>query len=223
VALLACTNDDLTNIQACLHARRLNPAIRTVARIFDDQLAEHLTPSFQIDAAVSSGKVAAGAFVGTATEERALRPFQIGDLAYVAFRFDVTAPVSLSQIQAWRAEGVRILGFRRQSGSVQPPSQLDAPFAPGDAAIVAGPEAAIRSLLLTPLSSGNGRPLARSAVQKGPDSENVKGTAKAVNKEARNQGSQESDLLVSWLPYRLSEPRPFASTWPSPSPHWRCR
>jgi Trk K+ transport system NAD-binding subunit len=147
VALLACTNDDLTNIQACLHARRLNPSIRTVARIFDDQLAEHLTTAFRIDAAVSSGKVAAGAFIGAATEERALRPFRIGDLAYLAFRFDVTAPVALPEIQAWRAEGVRILGFRRQSGRVQPPSQLDAPLDPGDAAIVAGPEAVIRSLL----------------------------------------------------------------------------
>ena len=33
VAFLACTNDDLTNVQSCLHARRLNPGIRTVARI----------------------------------------------------------------------------------------------------------------------------------------------------------------------------------------------
>jgi Trk K+ transport system NAD-binding subunit len=147
VAFLACTNDDLANIQACLHARRLNPSIRTVARIFDDQLAEHLTEAFQIDAAISSGKLAAGAFVGAATEERALRPFRMGDLDYLAFRFEVTTPVSLAQIEAWRAQGVRLLGFRRQGGPVQPPSQLAAPFEPGDAAILAGPEPVIRALL----------------------------------------------------------------------------
>jgi Trk K+ transport system NAD-binding subunit len=147
VAFLACTNDDLVNIQACLHARRLNPSIRTIARIFDDQLAEHLTVAFQIDAAISAGKLAAGAFVGAATEERALRPFRVGDLEYLAFRFDVTAPVSLAQIEAWRARGVRVLGFRRQSGPAQPPSQLAAPFEPGDAAILAGPDAVIRALV----------------------------------------------------------------------------
>jgi Trk K+ transport system NAD-binding subunit len=160
VAFLACTNDDLANIQACLHARRLNPSIRTVARVFDDQLAEHLTAAFQIDSAISSGKLAAGAFVGAATEERALRPFRIGDLDYLAFRFDVTAPVSLAQIEAWRARGVRILGFRRQSGPVQPPSQLSEPFEPGDAAILAGPDAVIRSLLLTAVTAPSERSLA---------------------------------------------------------------
>jgi Trk K+ transport system NAD-binding subunit len=147
VAFLACTNDDLTNVQSCLHARRLNPGIRTVARIFDDQLAEHLTGAFRIDAAISSGKITAGAFVGAATDERALRPFRVASLECIAFRYDVTDTISLDQIEAWRAQGLRILAFRRQSGAAQPPSELSEPFRPGDAAIIAGPEAAVRGLL----------------------------------------------------------------------------
>jgi Trk K+ transport system NAD-binding subunit len=148
VAFLACTNDDLANIQACLHARRLNPTIRTVARIFDDQLAERLTTTFQIDAAISSGKVATSAFVGAATDEHALRPLLVGKLEYLALRYDVTMPLSLQRIQAWRAQGLRFLAFRRQSGLVQPPSDLTAGLDPGDAAIVTGPAGTVRALLL---------------------------------------------------------------------------
>jgi Trk K+ transport system NAD-binding subunit len=153
---LACTDDDLTNVLACLHARRLNPSIRTVARIFDDLLAERLTSAFQIDAAISSGKVTASAFVGAATDERALRPFCVGSQSYLAFRYDVSETVSLGQIEAWRAEGLRILAFRRASGDAQPPSDLAAPLEPGDEAIVAGPEATLRELML-PLSAADTR------------------------------------------------------------------
>ena len=53
-AFLACTSDDLANIQACLHARRLNPQITTVARIFDDALAEQISAGFAIDQALSA-------------------------------------------------------------------------------------------------------------------------------------------------------------------------
>jgi Trk K+ transport system NAD-binding subunit len=145
---LACTNDDLVNIQACLQAKRLNPAIRTVARIFDDFLAERLTGAFRIDAAISSGKVAARAFVSAASDERALRPFRVGDEAFLAFRYEAVASVSLEEIEAWRAEGLRVLAFRRQSGTVQSPAELATGFQAGDTAIIAGPDASIRRLLL---------------------------------------------------------------------------
>jgi Trk K+ transport system NAD-binding subunit len=147
VALLACTDDDLANLQACLQARRLNPGIRTVARIFDDLLAEHLTEAFQIDVAISSGRFAASAFVSAATDERAIRSFPVGRLPYLALRYDVPAPLSPKQIEAWRAEGLRFLAFRHGDGPVQPPSGLTAGLEPGDAAIVAGPEAILRALL----------------------------------------------------------------------------
>jgi Trk K+ transport system NAD-binding subunit len=147
-ALLACTNDDLANIQTCLHARRLNPNIRTVARVFDDQLAEHLSATYQIDAAVSATKAAASAFVGAATDERALRPFHAGELALLAFRLDVEEAIPLEQIHGWEEQGLRVLAFRRKGGPARAPALLTAPLQPGDAAIVAGPERAVNELLL---------------------------------------------------------------------------
>ena len=83
-AFLACTSDDLANVQACLHARRLNPKITVVARVYDDALAEQITRAFAIDHALSASGAAVSAFVGAATDELALRPVSLEDLALLA-------------------------------------------------------------------------------------------------------------------------------------------
>jgi Trk K+ transport system NAD-binding subunit len=147
VALLACTSNDLANIQACLHGRRLNPKLRTVARIFDDELAERLSNAFAIDAAISPSKVVAGAFVGAATDERAQRAFQLGGQHFLAFRYDVPESIAIERMEAWRAEGLRLLAFRRKAGLPQRPSELTEPLEPGDMVIVAGPQMAVRQVL----------------------------------------------------------------------------
>src|SRR5207248_1365891 len=71
----------------------------------------------------------------------------IAALECIAFRYDATETISMDQIEAWRAQGLRILAFRRQSGAAQPPSELSEAIRAGDTAIIAGPEEAIRSLL----------------------------------------------------------------------------
>ena len=111
---IACTPDDLTNIETCLSARRLNPTIRTVARIFDADLAERVGGSFGIDAAVSSSLVSASAFVGAASDERAIRAFRVGGLDYLAFRFDPERPLEIPEIERWRG------GLRRRDGALPP-------------------------------------------------------------------------------------------------------
>jgi Trk K+ transport system NAD-binding subunit len=153
--LIACTPDDLTNIATCLSARRLNPSIRTVARIFEGDLSERVGGSFGIDAAVSASLVSASAFVGAATDERATRSFRVGDLDYLAFRFDPERPLEISEIDRWRGGHVRVLAFRRGDGPLQPPSELTEQLRPGDSAILAGPATAIRSMVFGSRSGGS--------------------------------------------------------------------
>jgi Trk K+ transport system NAD-binding subunit len=146
--LVACTDDDLTNVAACMEARRINPDIRTVARIFDERLAARVAGAFGIDAAVSATQVAAGAFVGAATDERALRSFPIGDREFLALRYVLPGDMQHDRIVRWRQDGVRILAFQPPDGVVQPPSALTGGLPAGSAAIVAGPAVAVRSLVL---------------------------------------------------------------------------
>jgi Trk K+ transport system NAD-binding subunit len=146
--LIACTADDLTNIESCLSGRRLNPSIRTVARIFDTELAERVGGSLGIDAAISTSAVAAQAFVGAATDERAFRSFHVGEVEYLAFRYEADRTIDLGEFERWRGSHVRLLAFRRGDGATQPASELTEPLQAGDSAILAGPASAIRSTIL---------------------------------------------------------------------------
>lgn len=141
---IACTNDELANIQACLHARRLNPSIRTVARVYEDSLAERLTGAFRIDAALSASQVAAGAFFGAAADERAMRAVTIGELDLLACRLNVSSPEESDLIQAAGREGVVLLGFVQPSGELFPAEA--GVVAPGCQAVACGPAGSLRDL-----------------------------------------------------------------------------
>jgi Trk K+ transport system NAD-binding subunit len=146
--LFAVTADDLTNIEACLQARRFNPSIRTVARIFEEDLADRVGGAFGVDAPISSSGVAAVAFAGAATDEHAVRTFVVGDLEYVAFRFHPARDVPVAEVDDWRGRHVRLLAFRRGEGPVQPPSEVGHGLGPGDSAILAGPAESVQELEL---------------------------------------------------------------------------
>jgi Trk K+ transport system NAD-binding subunit len=145
--LFACTDSDLANIEACLQAKRLNPSIRTVARIFDDDLANRVGGVFGIDTAVSATHVAAAAFVGAAADERALRPFRVGDVEHVAFRLDLDEPLSAERLTTLRREGILVLACRGAGGKVDP-GGAGREIPAGISVIVAGPRAAVDASLL---------------------------------------------------------------------------
>ena len=146
-AFLACTNDDLANIQACLHARRLNPKITTVARIFDDTLAEQLPHAFAIDRALSASGAAVSAFVGAATDELALRPLALDGLTFLVGRHQTTQMLTQETLDTWRACGVRQLAFRLMDGPLQPASELVPPHPAGTELILCGPADAVREII----------------------------------------------------------------------------
>jgi Trk K+ transport system NAD-binding subunit len=148
--LLACTDDDLANVLACLQARRVNPRIRTVARVFDEDLAERVGGAFGIDVAISATQVAAGAFASAATDERAARPFDTGDVRHLVLRWHFDEPLTPEQAREWEHQGLHLLAFRRGQGEVEPPSALVRALEAGDSAIMAGPEKVVRTLLLSP-------------------------------------------------------------------------
>ncbi|HEX9823941.1 MAG TPA: NAD(P)-binding protein [Actinomycetota bacterium] len=144
---IACTDDDLTNVGACMQARRLHPGLHTVARIFDEDLSERVAGAFGVDAAVSTTKAAAGAFVAAAIDERVPRTIHLDGLELVAVRHRVSADVGTETLAAWRAEGIRLLAFLRD-GQVRPASTLAGALRAGDQAIMAGPAEAVRRHLL---------------------------------------------------------------------------
>jgi Trk K+ transport system NAD-binding subunit len=145
MALIACTSDDLANIQACLHAQRCRPEIVTVARVYDDIIAERLTQTFKITRSLSASQSATRAFVGAALDERAFRPLHVGDLPLLAYRFAVHAVVPEETIRGWRTQGIRLLAYRSSDGALHAPSELRGALLVGTEAILCGPSDAIHS------------------------------------------------------------------------------
>lgn len=146
--LIACTDDDLTNLGACLEAKRLQPGLRTVARVFDDDLADAVGSALGLDVVASASEFASSAFVAAATDGRAARTIQLGDLTLTALRVESRAEISAAEVTAWRSQGLRILASRQPGKAAAPPTALiGRGLAPRDEMVIAGPTDLVESVL----------------------------------------------------------------------------
>jgi Trk K+ transport system NAD-binding subunit len=75
-SIILCIQDDATNLKIALKARSLNPDIRVIVRIFDDDFAHALTDQFGFTALSGTG-LAAPAFASAATDSEITRPVTI--------------------------------------------------------------------------------------------------------------------------------------------------
>lgn len=74
--VLLCTQNDSMNLQVALKARRMNPNIQVVLRIFDDEFADALQEQFGFTAMSATG-MAAPAFAASAAGVDMTRPLTI--------------------------------------------------------------------------------------------------------------------------------------------------
>jgi len=75
--LIIATNDDLANVEIALDGRRLNPKVRVVLRMFDENIATKLRDAFHLDVAFSSAAVAAPLVAGSVLELEILGAFML--------------------------------------------------------------------------------------------------------------------------------------------------
>ncbi|MBA2320060.1 MAG: NAD-binding protein, partial [Deltaproteobacteria bacterium] len=94
-AIVAVTDDDLANLNVCLDARRMNPTIRVVIRLFDEDLMDAVRPLLGAEA-ISTSAFAAPHFALAALDPLVLHSFQVGGHLMVIARLLVT-PRMLSE------------------------------------------------------------------------------------------------------------------------------
>ena len=75
--LIIATNDDLANVEIALDGRRLNPKVRVVLRMFDENIATKLRDAFHLDVAFSSAAVAAPLVAASVLELEILGTFML--------------------------------------------------------------------------------------------------------------------------------------------------
>jgi voltage-gated potassium channel len=82
-AVIVTTSDDLTNLDAAITARDLNPSAKIVIRLFDEALAIKVAGAFSMPT-ISTSQVAAPAFIAAATGRKIYQGFQLAG-QYVHF------------------------------------------------------------------------------------------------------------------------------------------
>jgi Trk K+ transport system NAD-binding subunit len=88
-AIVIATDDDMANMEVAIDARRLNPRIKIVMRLFDQQLAMKLRDAFNLDYAFSSSALAAPAVAAMTLDCKILSAFDLGDVPHVVAEIPV--------------------------------------------------------------------------------------------------------------------------------------
>jgi Trk K+ transport system NAD-binding subunit len=83
-ALIAATDNDLVNVEAALDARKVNPSIRVVMRMFDQDMAQKIGDAFSVDASFSTSAIAAPLFAAAALDQNILGAYRLGDTMMVS-------------------------------------------------------------------------------------------------------------------------------------------
>ncbi len=78
-AIIPCTNDELANLDIALDARDINPAIKVVMRMFDNDLARRVEKGFGIHTAFSTSALSAPIFAAAALRLNVKHSFYVGE------------------------------------------------------------------------------------------------------------------------------------------------
>jgi voltage-gated potassium channel len=136
-ALVVCTDDDMLNLQIALQARKINPQVRVVMRIFDDELSEQVRITFGLDAAYSTSALASPDFISAALNQINVRRVDIEGVRQVVVRLTVqlSALFDLPVPDLNDEEGVTVL-LHARGDEVDIPPREDARLKVGDEIVV---------------------------------------------------------------------------------------
>lgn len=77
--VVLATSDDVMNLQIAIRARAINPAVRTIVRLFDDDFSREVQSSFGITSAFSASALAAPTFAAAAADIDVVQAVMLND------------------------------------------------------------------------------------------------------------------------------------------------
>lgn len=148
-SIICATNDDLTNLEVALDARRMNPKIRVVLRMFDQTMADKVREGFNIRTAMSQAALSAPAFAMAAMDPSIANTFAVDDELLIMQRWAIRreSPL-LGRTVADLLNEYQFCTVRRQTpgGAVQLFPPANTRFEAGDELVVQGTFAALVEL-----------------------------------------------------------------------------
>jgi voltage-gated potassium channel len=137
-AIIICSNDDISNLEVAIDSRRMNPRIRIVMRLFDQQLASKIAGALTVDSAFSSSALAAPVVAAMSLHTSVLSSMSLDGQTYVSAEVVVENSSLLigKSIGAIESQyGLKVLARRPHLGTAQP-AGANASVAAGDTLIV---------------------------------------------------------------------------------------
>ena len=89
--MIACTDNDLVNLEVAIDVRAINPNIRLVMRFFDQSMAQKLGKAFAVDSTFSTSALAAPLFAAAALDDHVLGAYRLGEAVMASVQIDVPA------------------------------------------------------------------------------------------------------------------------------------
>jgi len=140
-SIIIATNDDLANLEVALDARRMNPQIHVLLRMFDQQIAGKISEAIHIDMAFSASSLAAPVVAAMSQQAQILGHYSIAGTQYVTAQLAVApgshlAGHSLGDLE--QHHHARVLAHNPSSTSAAAPA-LSGILAPGDTLVLHTP------------------------------------------------------------------------------------
>lgn len=128
MAFVACTSSDQTNLEVIMRARDMNPDVRIVARMWDDQYAKQMKQFMGVQAVLSASDLAAPVFAGAAVGVEITQTLHINGVDYSMIRLKVETGSFLDggtvgQLQDDNDMDI-VLHGRGSNVDVQPPNDM---------------------------------------------------------------------------------------------------
>lgn len=148
-SIIICTNDDLGNLEVALDARRMNPKIRVVLRMFDQNVADKIRDGFNIRIAMSQTALAAPTFALAAVDPTIVGTLVVDDQLLIQQRWQVHPASDLlgktvgDVLEQFGFSVIQRKPANDPSRLFPPPSQT---LAVGDHLLVQGPYEALLKL-----------------------------------------------------------------------------
>ena len=136
--VIACTDNDLVNLEVAIDVRAINPNIRLVMRFFDQSMAQKLGKAFAVDSTFSTSALAAPLFAAAALDDQVLGAYRLGEAVMASVQVDLPATSGLcgkSILDAEQALGAAVVGLRRAGKAATHKFSRSELLGPGDALI----------------------------------------------------------------------------------------
>jgi Trk K+ transport system NAD-binding subunit len=151
-ALVAVTNNDVTNLEAALQARAMSQNLRVVLRLFDSDLAERVERNFNITISRSVPSLAAPAFAAAMLRREVLGTISVGRRVLLIAEVPIQAGSALEGLASGAVNAPRevqvIAVYRHSANDLELPVPPDHILTSGDRLIVLATRAGLGRVLI---------------------------------------------------------------------------